>query len=42
MLVPWYTCEITATGPAEDGVVYVRLRDTGGSYLNGGSKLCLR
>jgi hypothetical protein len=30
MLVPWYTCEITATGPAEDGVVYVRLRDTGG------------
>ncbi len=30
--MPWYHCEVTRTGPAEDGVVYVMLRDTGGAF----------
>lgn len=30
--MPWHSCEVVRTGPAEDGVVYVMLRDVGGAF----------
>lgn len=30
--MPWFTCEVTRAGPAEDGSVFVGLRDVDGSF----------
>ncbi|WP_170330235.1 hypothetical protein [Ruegeria arenilitoris] len=30
--MPWKTCEVTAAGPAENGVIYISLRATDGSF----------
>lgn len=28
----WFTCEVGAAGPAEDGTIYVLLKDVGGAF----------
>jgi hypothetical protein len=28
----WYTCEVTMTGPGDDGTIFVRLRPTGNEF----------
>jgi hypothetical protein len=28
----WFTCNVTMTGPAESGEIYIRLREVGGSF----------
>jgi len=28
----WFTCEVVRTGPAEDGTVFIMLRDLGGAF----------
>ena len=28
----WFTCEVGAAGPAEDGNIYIQLRDVGGAF----------
>jgi hypothetical protein len=35
MLVPWHDCEVLKAGPAEDGVIYIMLRDSGGKFPQG-------
>ena len=30
--MPWAVCEVTVAGPADDGVIYIGLRDTAGSF----------
>jgi hypothetical protein len=35
MLMPgpgWYVCEVTATGPADDGRIYIALRHVNGEF----------
>ena len=31
--MPWHRCDVRRTGAAENCVVYVMLRDTGGAFL---------
>ncbi len=28
----WFICEVGAAGPAEDGTIYIQLRDVGGAF----------
>jgi hypothetical protein len=30
--MPWHTCDVVRTGPAEDGTIFIRLRDVGGAF----------
>lgn len=30
--MPWFKCEVTNAGPAEDGVTYIALRDVDGTF----------
>mgnify|MGYP001820023714 FL=1 len=32
--MPWFTCTVTKAGPAENGVIYIALRATDGSFNN--------
>ena len=32
--MPWVNCEVTRTGPAENGTIYVALRANNGSFHN--------
>ena len=30
--MPWFTCDVTRAGPAENGTIYLGLRDVGGTF----------
>jgi hypothetical protein len=30
--MPWHTCDVVRVGPAEDGTIFIRLRDVGGAF----------
>lgn len=30
--MPWFTCDVTRAGPAENGTIYIGLKDVGGAF----------